>query len=186
MMVNDVISEYESQLKKAVEVLKHQVASIRTGRASAGLVEHLSVEAYGAPMPLNQLASITVPEARLIVIQPYDAGMIKTIEKAIQHSDLGINPGNDGRVIRLAVPQLTEERRRDLVKVVRNRVEEVKVSVRNQRRDAIDQLKELEHEKLIGEDDLKRGQERVQQLTDRCISELEQVGKDKEAEVMAV
>lgn len=185
-MVNDVISEYEAQLKKAVEVLKHQVASIRTGRASAGLVEHLSIEAYGAPMPLNQLASITVPEARLIVIQPYDAGMIKTIEKAIQHSDLGINPGNDGRVIRLAVPQLTEERRRDLVKVVRNRVEEVKVSVRNQRRDAIDQLKELEHEKLIGEDDLKRGQERVQQLTDRCIAELEQVGKDKEAEVMAV
>jgi ribosome recycling factor len=185
-MVNDVIREYEAQLKKAVEVLKHQVASIRTGRASAGLVEHLSIEAYGAPMPLNQLASITVPEARLIVIQPYDAGMIKTIEKAIQHSDLGINPGNDGRVIRLAVPQLTEERRRDLVKVVRNRVEEVKVSVRNQRRDAIDQLKELEHEKLIGEDDLKRGQERVQQLTDRCIAELEQVGKDKEAEVMAV
>jgi ribosome recycling factor len=185
-MVNDVIREYEAQLKKAVEVLKHQVASIRTGRASAGLVEHLSIEAYGAPMPLNQLASITVPEARLIVIQPYDAGMIKTIEKAIQHSDLGINPGNDGRVIRLAVPQLTEERRRELVKVVRHRVEEVKVSVRNQRRDAIDQLKELEHEKLIGEDDLKRGQERVQQLTDRCIGELEQVGKDKEAEVMAV
>lgn len=185
-MVNDVIQEYEAHLKKAVEALKHHLATIRTGRASAGLVEHLQVEAYGSPMPLNQLASITVPEARLIVIQPYDAGMIKAIEKAIQHSDLGINPGNDGRVIRLAVPQLTEERRREMVKVVRSRVEEVKVSVRNQRRDAIDQLKELEHEKLIGEDDLKRGQDRVQQVTDRCIAELDQLGKEKEAEVMAV
>ncbi|PDW04694.1 ribosome recycling factor [Candidatus Viridilinea mediisalina] len=185
-MVNDVIREYEAHLKKAVEALKHQLATIRTGRASAGLVEHLQVEAYGAPMPLNQLASITVPEARLIVIQPYDAGMIKTIEKAIQHSDLGINPGNDGRVIRLAVPQLTEERRREMVKVVRHRVEDVKVSVRNQRRDAIDQLKELEHEKLIGEDDMRRGQDRVQQATDRCIAELDQLGKEKEAEVMAV
>lgn len=185
-MVNDVTREYEAHLKKAVEALRHQLATIRTGRASAGLVEHLLIEAYGAPMPLNQLASITVPEARLIVIQPYDNGMIKTIEKAIQHSDIGINPGNDGRVIRLAVPQLTEERRRDLVKVVRSRVEELKISVRNQRRDAMDQLKELEQEKLISEDDLKRGQERVQQLTDRCISELDQVGKDKEAEVMAV
>lgn len=185
-MVNDVTREYEAHLKKAVEALRHQLATIRTGRASAGLVEHLLIEAYGAPMPLNQLASITVPEARLIVIQPYDNGMIKTIEKAIQHSDLGINPGNDGRVIRLAVPQLTEERRRELVKVVRSRVEELKVSVRNQRRDAMDQLKELEQEKLISEDDLKRGQERVQQLTDRCVSELDQVGKDKEAEVMAV
>lgn len=185
-MVNDVTREYEAHLKKAVEALRHQLASIRTGRASAGLVEHLLIEAYGSPMPLNQLASISVPEARLIVIQPYDNGMIKTIEKAIQHSDIGINPGNDGRVIRLAVPQLTEERRRELVKVVRSRVEELKVSVRNQRRDAIDQLKELEQEKLISEDDLKRGQERVQQLTDRCMVELEQVGKDKEAEVMAV
>jgi ribosome recycling factor len=149
-------------------------------------VEHLQVEAYGAPMPLNQLANISVPEAKLIVIQPYDNGMIKAIEKAIQSSDIGINPGNDGRIIRLAIPPLTEERRRDLVKVVRHRVEEVKVSVRNQRRDAMDQLKELESEKLIGEDDLKRGQERVQQLTDKGIAELDVIGKDKEAEVMAV
>jgi ribosome recycling factor len=185
-MVNDVIREYEGALKKAVEALRHNLATIRTGRASAGLVEHLQVEAYGAPMPLNQLSNISVPEAKLIVIQPYDAGMIKTIEKAIQNSDIGINPSNDGRVIRLAIPQLTEERRRDLVKVVRHRVEEVKVSVRNQRRDAIDQIKELESEKLIGEDDLKRGQERVQQLTDKCIADLDAIGKDKEAEVMAV
>lgn len=185
-MVNDVIREYEGALKKAVEALRHNLATIRTGRASAGLVEHLQVEAYGSPMPLNQLSNISVPEAKLIVIQPYDAGMIKTIEKAIQNSDIGINPSNDGRVIRLAIPALTEERRRDLVKVVRNRVEEVKVSVRNQRRDAIDQLKELESEKMIGEDDLKRGQDRVQQLTDKTVGDLDQIGKDKEAEVMAV
>lgn len=185
-MVNDVLREYETHLKKAIEAMRHQLSTIRTGRASAGLVEHLLVEAYGAPMPLNQLANISVPEARLIVIQPFDAGMIKTIEKAIQQSDLGINPGNDGRVIRLAIPPLTEERRREMVKVVRHRVEELKVSVRNQRRDAIDQLKEFESEKLISEDDLKRGQERIQQLTDKCIADLDHLGKEKEAEVMAV
>lgn len=185
-MVNDVLREYEAHLKKATEALRHYLATIRTGRASAGLVEHLHVEAYGAPMPLNQLANISVPEARLIVIQPYDTGLIKAIEKAIQQSDIGINPGNDGRVIRLAIPPLTEERRRELVKVVRHRVEEVKVSVRNQRRDAMDQLKELESEKLISEDELKRAQERVQQLTDKCIADLDAIGKDKEAEVMAV
>jgi len=185
-MVNDVTREYETHLKKAAEALKHHLATIRTGRASSGLVEHLSVEALGAPMPLNQLATISVPEARLIVIQPYDNGMIKVIEKAIQNSDIGINPSNDGRIIRLAIPPLTEDRRRELVKVVRHRVEEVKISVRNQRRDAMDQLKELEEEKLISEDELKRGQERIQQLTDRCISELDQIGKDKETEVMAV
>ena len=185
-MVNDVLREYEAHLKKAVEALRHQLATIRTGRASVGLVEHLQVEAYGAPMPLNQLANIAVPEAKLIVIQPFDAGMVKAIEKAIQNSDIGINPSNDGRLIRLAIPSLTEERRRELTKVVRHRMEDVKVSVRNQRRDAIDQLKELEEEKIISEDELKRGQERVQVLTDKCISELDQVGKDKEAEVMAV
>ncbi|MEI8165621.1 MAG: ribosome recycling factor [Chloroflexales bacterium] len=185
-MVNDVIREYEAHLKKAVEALRHSLATIRTGRASSGLVEHLQVEAYGAPMPLNQLANIAVPEAKLIVIQPFDAGMIKIIEKAIQNSDLGINPSNDGRVIRLAIPPLTEERRKEMVKVVRHRLEDVKVSVRNQRREAIDQLKELESEKLIGEDDLKRGQERVQQLTDKYTGDLDNVGKEKEAEVLAV
>lgn len=185
-MVNDVLREYEAHLKKAVEALRHNLASIRTGRASSGLVEHLHVEAYGATMPLNQLANIAVPEARLIVIQPFDAGMIKVIEKAIQNSDLGINPSNDGRVIRLGIPPLTEERRRELTKVVRSRVEDVKVSVRNQRRDAIDDLKTMESEKMISEDELRHGQERIQQLTDKYIAELDQVGKTKEAEVLAV
>lgn len=185
-MVTDVLNEFEAGLKKAVEALRHNLASIRTGRASTGLVEHLQVDAYGSTMPLNQLANISTPEARLIVIQPYDAGMIKAIEKAIQNSDIGINPSNDGRVIRLGIPQLTEERRRELVKVVRHRVEDVKVSVRNQRREAIDDLKQLEAEKLISEDEQRRGQERVQQLTDKYIAELEQIGKDKEADVLAV
>jgi ribosome recycling factor len=185
-MINDVLREFEASMKKATEALKHNLATIRTGRASSGMVEHLQIDAYGAQMPLNQLANISVPESRLIVIQPFDAGMIKVIEKAIQNSDLGINPGNDGRLIRLAVPQLTEERRREMVKVVRNRLEEVKVSVRNQRREAIDNLKELESEKLISEDDLHRGQERVQLITDRTVKDLDQIGADKEAEVLAV
>ncbi|MBX0328539.1 ribosome recycling factor [Oscillochloris sp. ZM17-4] len=185
-MINDVLNEFDASMKKATEALKHNLATIRTGRASTGMVEHMQIDAYGAPMPLNQLANISVPESRLIVIQPYDNTMIKVIEKAIQNSDLGINPSNDGRLIRLAVPQLTEERRREMVKHVRTRVEDVKVSVRNQRREAIDDLKQLEAEKLINEDDLHRGQERVQQLTDRATKELEQIGADKEAEVLAV
>jgi ribosome recycling factor len=185
-MLNDVLQNYETHLKKAVEALRLHLGTVRTGRASSALVEHLMVEAYGSPMPLNQLAGISVPDARLIQIQPYDNSMVKAIEKAIQSSDLGINPSNDGRIIRLAIPSLTEERRRDLVKVVRHRVEEVKVSVRNQRRDAIDDLKQLEAEKMIGEDELHRGQERIQTLTDRCIKDLEHIGAEKEAEVMAV
>ncbi len=185
-MINDVLREYEVSMRKATEALKHHLATIRTGRASSGMVEHLQVEAYGTHMPLNQLANISVPESRMIVIQPFDNGMIKIIEKAIQNSDLSINPSNDGRIIRLIVPQLTEERRREMVKMVRHRVEEVKISVRNQRREAMDDLKQLEEEKLISEDDLHRGQERIQQLTDRTTKDLDQIGSEKEAEVLAV
>lgn len=185
-MVNDVIHEFEGRMKKAVEALRHNLATIRTGRASPGLVEHLQVDAYDTMMPLNQLAGISIPEARLIVIQPYDAGTLRAIEKAIQSSDLGINPSNDGRIIRLALPQLTEERRRELVKVVRTRVEDVKVSIRNQRREAIDDLRQLEGEKLISEDELHRGQDRIQAITDRYSKELDQIGTEKEAEVMEV
>lgn len=185
-MVNDVLREAEGQMKKAVEALRHHLATIRTGRASTSLVEHLPVEAYGSAMPLNQLAGISAPEARLIVIQPYDASMLRAIEKAIQASDLGLNPSNDGRLIRLPIPQLTEERRRDLVKLVRARVEEVKVSLRNHRRDGMDNLRELEHEKLINEDEQRRGQERLQELTDRYSKELDRIGAAKEAEVMEV
>ena len=142
-MINDVLQEAEGKMKKSVESLRHHLATIRTGRASPALVEHLPVDAYGSSMPLNQLAGISVPEARLIVIQPYDASTMKAIEKAIQNSELGINPSNDGRVIRLAIPQLTEERRRELTKLVRSRVEESKVALRNIRRESLDDLRQF-------------------------------------------
>jgi ribosome recycling factor len=185
-MINDVLREAEGKMKKSAESLRQHLGTIRTGRASPALVEHLPVEAYGSSMPLNQLAGISVPEARLILIQPYDASTMKAIEKAIQNSELGINPSNDGRVIRLAIPQLTEERRRDLTKLVRSRVEESKVALRNIRRESLDDLRQFEQEKLISEDDLRRGQEKLQELTDRFIRDLDQIGAAKEAEVMEV
>jgi ribosome recycling factor len=185
-MINDVLREAEGKMKKSVEALRQHLGTIRTGRASPALVEHLPVEAYGTPMPLNQLAGISVPEARMIVIQPYDASTMKAIEKAIQNSELGINPSNDGRLIRLAIPQLTEERRRDLTKLVRSRVEESKVALRNIRREALDDLRQFEHEKLISEDDQRRAQEKLQELTDRYTRDLDHIGAAKEAEVMEV
>ena len=185
-MINDVLRESEGKMKKSAEALRHNLATIRTGRASPALVEHLPVDAYGSSMPLNQLAGISVPEGRLIVIQPYDASTMKAIEKAIQNSELGINPSNDGRVIRLVIPQLTEERRRELTKLVRSRVEESKVALRNIRRESLDDLRQFEHEKLISEDEQRRAQERLQELTDRYTRELDQIGAAKEAEVMEV
>jgi ribosome recycling factor len=185
-MINDVLREAEGKMKKSVESLRQHLATIRTGRASPALVEHLPVDAYGTTMPLNQLAGIAVPEARLIVIQPYDASTMRAIEKAIQNSELGINPSNDGRVIRLVIPQLTEERRRDLTRLVRSRVEEGKVALRNIRRESLDDLRQLEHEKLISEDDQRRAQEKLQELTDRYTRDLDQIGAAKEAEVMEV
>lgn len=185
-MVNDLLRELEAKMKKSVEALRHILATIRTGRASIGLVEHIHADVYGMAMPLNQLAGISVPEARMILIQPYDASTLKPIEKAIQHSELGINPSNDGRIIRLVLPPLTEERRRDLVKVVRHRVEETKVTLRNHRREAVDDLRQMEHEKMISEDEQRRAQERVQELIDRYSKESDQVGAQKEAEVMEV
>lgn len=185
-MVNDVLREAESQMKKAVAALRHNLATIRTGRASSGLVEHIMVEAYDSSLPLNQLGTINVPEVRSIVIQPYDAATIPAIERAIQQSDLGLTPQNDGRIIRLNIPHLTEERRQEMKKLVRARMEDVKVSVRNHRREALENLRELETESLIGEDELHRAQEKLQELTDHYTKELEQVGASKEAEVMEV
>jgi ribosome recycling factor len=185
-MIQDVLNETENQMKKALEALQHSLSTIRTGRASPSLVENLQVDAYESMMPLNQLASINVPESRMIIIQPYDAGTIRNIERAIQQSELGLNPQNDGRLIRLALPQLTEERRRELVKQVRSRVEDIKVSIRNHRRDSIDDLRQFENEKLISEDEMHRTQERIQQLTDRYIKEADQIGTTKEEEVMEV
>jgi ribosome recycling factor len=185
-MITDLLRETEAKMKKSADALRHNLASIRTGRAAPALVENLQVLAYGDLMPLNQLAQISVPDARMIVIQPYDASTIKSIQKAIQNSELGINPTDDGRMIRLVLPPLTEERRRDLTKTVRTRVEEAKIAVRNNRRESLDEVREYEHEKLISEDDARRAQEKFQELTDRYIREVEQIGSTKEAEVMEI
>jgi ribosome recycling factor len=185
-MVKDTLAQAEAKMKKSVEALRHHLGAIRTGRASPALVEQIHVEYYGSEMPLNQLANVSVPEPRMLVIQPWDQGAIKAIEKAIQHSDLGINPTNDGRVIRLAVPALTEQRRKDLTKLVKKEVEESKIALRNLRRDAQNDLKKLETDKQISADELKRAQERLQEVTDRYTREMDQVGAAKEAEVMEV
>lgn len=185
-MVKDTLNQAETKMKKAVEALGSHLSSIRTGRASPALVEHLHVEYYGTEMPLNQLANISAPEARMLVIQPWDKGAMKAIEKAIQNSDLGLNPNNDGQVIRLAIPMLTEQRRKELVKLVKKEVEEQKVSLRNIRRDAQTELKKLESDKQISEDELKRAQEKLEQLMGQYTKELDQHGQTKEHEVLEV
>lgn len=185
-MIEDVLTEGEKRMNKVVEAVRRDLATIRTGRASPSLLDRLTVDYFGTPTPLNQLASIAVPEPRMLAIQPWDKSTIPLLEKAIQKSDLGLTPTNDGRQIRLVIPQLTEERRRDLVKVVRRKVEEGKVAVRNVRRDDVEEAKRLEKEKKISEDELKRGQDRLQKLTDRFVQEIERVGAAKEAEVMEV
>ena len=185
-MINDVLRDAEAKMKKSVDSLRHHLTTIRTGRASPALVEQLQVEAYGSAMPLNQLAGITTPDSKSILIQPYDTSQLKTIEKAIQNSELGINPSNDGRVIRLVLPPLTEERRRDLIKVVRHEAENARVAVRNVRRDAIEHLKKLLKEHKVSEDDERRAQDEVQKLTDRFVAEIDKILHAKEADLMAV
>ena len=185
-MISDVLSNCEDRMKKAVEALRRDLQTIRTGRASPALIEHLDVDYYGTSTPLNQLASISAPEARLLVVQPWDKGALGAIEKAIQKSDLGLNPTNDGKLIRIAIPQLSEEHRRDLVKIVRRKVEEGRVAVRNIRRDGIDDLKELQKEKLISEDEESRAEESIQKLTDRYVAAVEHVGEAKEEEILQV
>ncbi|MBM7845049.1 MULTISPECIES: ribosome recycling factor [Herpetosiphon] len=186
MTVKDVLRDAEAKMKKSIDSLRHTLGAVRTGRASPALVEDLKVEYYGAEMPLNQLANIATPESRMLTIQPYDQGAIKAIEKAIQNSELGINPSNDGRVIRLAIPQLTQERRKELVKQVKAKIEDGKVAIRNVRREAQDAIRKLQQDKAISEDDERRGQEDLQKLTDRFQKEVETIGATKEAEVMEV
>ena len=185
-MVDDLFGDAERRMQKAVEALRQDIASLRTGRASSALVERITVDYYGTPTPINQVASISVPEARLLVIQPWDRKMLTDIEKAIQKSDLGINPNNDGQVIRLAIPPLNEERRRDMVKTLHKKLDEHKVAVRNVRRDAQDKLRDREKKKEVSEDELKRSTERLQKLTDRYIDEMDKVGKTKELEILEV
>ena len=185
-MVEDLFGDADRRMQKAIDVLKQDLAAIRTGRASSALVDRITVDYYGTPTPVNQVATISVPEARLLVIQPWDRKMLTDIEKAIQRSDLGINPSNDGQVIRLAIPPLNEERRRDMVKTVHKKLDEHKVAIRNIRRDAHDKLREREKKKEISEDELKRNTERLQKLTDRFIEEMDRIGKAKELEILEV
>jgi ribosome recycling factor len=185
-MLKETYKEAETRMKGAIQVLEEDLSGIRTGRAHPALVEKIHVEYYGMPTPLIQLASISVPEPRSLLIRPFDAGTLKAIDRAIQASDLGLTPNNDGKAIRLNLPPLTEQRRRDLVKVVHNRVEEARVAARNVRRDSIKDLREFEEEKMISEDDLKKGEEELQKLTDRYIEEINAVGERKEKEILEV
>ncbi|MFC1906140.1 ribosome recycling factor [Chloroflexota bacterium] len=185
-MIDDVELAADDKMEKAVEALKKELASIRTGRANPGLVEHIHVEYYGTMTPLNQVAGVNVPEARLIVINPWDKQALSAIEKAILKANLGLTPSSDGKVIRLAIPQLTEERRKELVRMVGKRVEEGRVEVRNIRRDAIEEMRLMEKNKQISEDDLRRGQDQIQKMTDGYIAQIGEIATNKEAELMQV
>ena len=185
-MIEVILKATNQKMEHAVDGIRHELGGIRTGKASPALIENLQVDAYGSKMPLIQLATINAPEARLLVIQPWDKGSLTSIEKAILKSSLGLNPTNDGDVIRLSIPQLTEERRKELVRVVRKRVEEGRVAIRNLRREAMEQLRDLARNKEISEDEQKRGLELLQKLTDRFIEESDSIGRDKEAEVLEI
>lgn len=185
-MINDVLAETRSIMDKAVEALHGDLAAMRTGRASTALVDKLLVEYYGTPTRLQELALISVPEPQLISIRPYDPGAMKPIEKAIMQSDLGLTPNNDGKIIRLQIPSLTEERRRDLTKSASKRTEEARISVRHARRTALDDLKNFEKEKMISEDEMYTGRDEVQKLTDDYIKKVDEIGAAKEKEILEV
>ena len=185
-MLKDIYKEAEARMRGAIQALEEDLGGIRTGRASPALIEKLQIEYYGTLTPLIQLAAISVPEPRSLMIRPFDASTLKSIDRAIMASDLGLTPNNDGKTIRLNLPPLTEERRKELVKVVHQRVEEARVATRNVRRDSIRDLREFMDEKLISEDDLKRGEEELQKITDRFIEEINTIGDHKEKEILEV
>jgi ribosome recycling factor len=185
-MPKQVVSATKDRMLKAIQSYSRELASIRAGRASASLLDRITIDYYGAPTPVNQMAGISVPEARLLVIQPYDKSILGDIEKAILKSDLGLNPSNDGMVIRLSIPQLTEERRKELVKLVKKESEEAKVAIRNIRRDGNDDLKKLEKNGEITEDALRGFSDDIQKLTDEHINKIDQITKDKEKEILEV
>lgn len=185
-MIKDLLHETESRMEKTIESLEDDLRSVRTGRASPALVERVTVDYYGVTTPLNQLAVISAPEPQLLLVRPYDPGSLSAIERGILQADLGLNPNNDGRIIRIPIPRLTEERRREMVKVVKRRVEEAKVSLRNIRRDALEDLRAFEDEKLISEDDMKQGQDDLQKMTERFTEKVDQIGARKEQEIMEV
>ncbi|MHB0922520.1 MAG: ribosome recycling factor [Bellilinea sp.] len=185
-MIKETVKDAENRMKGAIQSLEEDLSGIRTGRASPGLIEKLPIDYYGMATPLMQLASISVPDPRTLLVKPFDPSTLKAIERGIIVSNLGLNPNNDGKTIRLNLPPLTEERRRDLVKVVSHRLEEAKIAVRNIRRDIIKELREYEKEKLISEDDLKYAEEELQKLTDHIVTDIESIGQRKEKEIMEV
>ncbi|EDL63019.1 ribosome recycling factor [Bacillus sp. SG-1] len=185
-MPSNVMSNTKERMTKAIQTFTRELASIRAGRANASLLDKITVDYYGAPTPVNQLAGISVPEARMLVIQPYDKSALGDIEKAIMKSDLGITPSSDGNILRIVIPQLTEERRKDLVKLVKKESEDAKVAIRNIRRDANDEFKKLEKNGDITEDDLRGYSDDVQKLTDDHINQIDSIAKDKEKEILEV
>jgi ribosome recycling factor len=185
-MIDDWLKDAERRMDKSLEALHKELQSIRTGRAAPALIERLQVDYYGAPTPLQSLASISAPEARLLVIQPYDRGAIVAIEKAIQRSELGLNPGNDGQLIRIPVPALTEERRREFVKMVRRHAEDARVAIRNIRRDEVEQVRRMERDGEAGTDEIDRGLAQIQRITDRFIARVEEIAHRKEADILEV
>ncbi|OWT80000.1 MULTISPECIES: ribosome recycling factor [unclassified Achromobacter] len=186
MSVADTKKSAESRMSKSIETLKVNLSKIRTGRAHTGILDHVQVEYYGSPVPVGQVANVNLVDARTLSVQPYEKQMAGPIEKAIRESDLGLNPVSMGETIRVPMPALTEERRRDLTKVVRNEGEDAKIAVRNLRREANDSLKKLVKDKTISEDDERRAQDDVQKLTDRCVADIDKMVTQKEAEIMTV
>jgi ribosome recycling factor len=185
-MIREVLHDADERMSKAIEAMGLDLTTIRTGRASPALVERLSVEYYGMPTPLLQLASISVPDAQTLLIRPYSTSDLQAIERAIAKSDLGLTPNSDGQQIRLSFPALTEERRRDLTKLVSRRAEEARVAIRNIRRDAISDLREMQKESMISEDEMHRSQEKVQEKTDTYTKKVDEIASDKEAEIMTI
>jgi ribosome recycling factor len=185
-MIEELLDDAKRRMDKSVEATAHEFNTVRTGRAAASLLDRVKVDYYGTETPLNQLATINVPEARMLTVQPYDPGSIKAIERAIQESELGLTPSNDGKIVRLPIPQLTEERRKELVKVVRHIAEEGRVAVRNVRRDVMHHLKELVRDGKVGDDEERRAEERAQKLTDEHVAKIDDLLKRKEEEIMEV
>lgn len=186
MMAKEIINETKEKMEKAIAQLKKELATLRAGRATPSLLDKVLVDYYGSPTPINQLATITVPEARLLVIQPWDKSILSEIEKAIQKSELGLNPSNDGEVIRITIPMLTEERRKELVKMVKKYGEDSKVAMRNVRREANEQIKKLEKDGTISEDEARRLQEQIQKITDETSSTIDKIVAEKEKDIMEV
>jgi ribosome recycling factor len=185
-VIDETLFDAEEKMEKAVSVAKDELMSVRTGRATPGMFSRIVVDYYGAPTPMNQLASVSIPEARMAVIKPYDAGQLQALEKAIRDSDLGLNPSNDGNIIRVVIPQLSEERRRDMVKVAKTKGEDAKITIRNIRRKSKDELDRLVKDGESGEDDVARAEKELQNLTDKYVAAVDELVKHKESELLEV